>query len=534
MGRIPARHMVVMIAVAAFGYYATYALSGRVAASDEGYLLALASMVARGARLYRDLELYSYMPGLFYLFTIGAPDPDDMLVAARWLMATLLALNAALLFLVARMAGAGHWAVPAALALAVAPGAWYKAYQPTLWLLLLLCILGHHARPRVVWLVALGAVMALGVALRIEVTFAAVVMLAALGVCLRWEGRGQGVGSSLLAVGVGVALTLLPWWAVLHADGILSEHLQQLVDIPRRIFDRLVSPHRIRGPAITGWLPGRVLGPDGMLYWLSFIAPLGLALETWRQWRVSRPGLHGRVAAGTCGLTLVWVLMNLPQYAWERADAAHLAERWFALLVAAAVSWSRLMPMGPLLAGERRPWFASLLGLMAGVFALAFLAIHLPRSVSGSYSVAGSYRPAFAESALPNGLRYPNADPGRALIERVIRDTRPDEPVAALPYLPGFHFATGRPVVARRIYLLPFNTRPEVEREYLCELDRAGVRYVMFGDHPALVGGEHLRLRSYAPLVDAHLARHFEPVGKAGHWQLLRRVSPGVPCVPPR
>ncbi len=528
MSPMPARIVGALIALVAFGYYATYAQSGSVAAGDEGYLLALASMVAQGVRLYRDLELNSYMPGLFHLFSIGGPEPDGVLVGARWLMAALLALNSALLYGAARQAGAGAWAVLAALALTVAPGPWYKAYQPTLWLLLLLCTLGHHARPRAGWLVALGAVMALGVMLRIEVTFAGVAMLGALIVFSHPQARGPGIGRSLFAVLAGFALTLLPWWATFHADGILSDHLSQLIDMPRRIVDRLVSPDRVRAPTITGWLAGRPLGRDGLLYWMSFVIPLALAFETWRRYVVARREANDRVRAGECGLLLVWVLMNVPQYAWERPDASHLAERWFALLVPAAVLWSRASSIGPKQVAWQGARPARLAGLLAGAFVIAFLAINLPRGV------AGSYRSTLAASALPNGLRYPDADPSRALVERVIRDTPSDEPVAALPYLPGFHFATGRPVVARRIYLLPFNTRPEVEREYLCELDRAGVRYVMFGDHPALVGGEHLRLRSYAPLVDAHLARHFEPVGKAGHWQLLRRVSPGVACAPPR
>jgi hypothetical protein len=506
----------------ALAYYLSYAYSLPFDLYDEGYLLVIATAIAQGLRLYKDVELYSYMPGLFYLFSSIVGSPAETFAASRTLMAVMLATNVCLLYWVSAVGGHRATAVAVALVLCVVPGAWYKAYQPTLWLLLLGCAQRSYMTGRPEWLAALGASAALGVYFRVEVMFAGVAMILVVLALQRAYGRAPhkrllyNCGITIFAF----VITLLPLLALVAGDGILSEFMNQLLDLPRRFTSRVTASYRVSPPPLPGFeLPSRA-NAHRWLYWGSFVIPVMLLVYTVSiAWR-SRKRAALRPELGLAVIFLVWLAMNLPQYAWERPDSPHLAERLFALLapVPLLVGWSVRLATA---ASRRR---VKALAWAPSAMFLVYFSGYLAANIGGG--VAGAFPMARPRVILANGLALGLAQPMQPVLDRVIVATAPDEPVAALPYLPGFHFLTARPFPAPQVYLFPFNTRHGVESSYICALERRGVRYVLYSQIFGLDGTARTALHSYAPRIHAHLMSHFAPEMTIGAWTLLRRTPP--------
>jgi hypothetical protein len=512
----------------AFAYYLSYAQAYPLDFGDEGYLYTIASAIAQGSRPYRDIELYSYMPGLFYFLSLFAASPSELFMASRSVMAALLAVNACLMYWVAS-AGGKRTPVLAALAvtavLCLTPGIWHKAYQTTLWLLLLGCAQRYHATRRTGWIAALGAVSALGLYFRFEVAAAGAAMIILLLSLDRFAHGAPGpkliraAGITLLAF----ACALLPLLALLAADGILGDYLNQLLDIPRRIATRVAAPYRLEAPGL-GEL-GRPWngGADAWLYWGSFLGPGLLLVHTALLARRSRQMGAWHDDLGPALILLLWLALNLPQYAWERPDPPHLAERLFALLASVPLiigAYSRRATGRPASAPAGSPASMSARApalLLAAYFSI-YAGVHMLRHDAGAYSVAP------LRATLANGLTIGLAQPVQPMLDHLIEHTRPGEAIAVLPFLPGFHFATSRPFLARRVYLFPFNSGEMAEAEYICALERQGTRYVIYDEGATLDGNPQSRLANYAPRVHGHLMAHFGTEMQVGGWALLRRT----------
>ncbi|MFZ2266203.1 MAG: hypothetical protein WAV95_01360 [Azonexus sp.] len=509
-----------MLFSGALAYYLSYAWSFPFNFGDEGYLYAIAGGVAHGLRLYRDIELNSYMPGLFYLFSLFSGTPGETLDASRAAMAVMLALNVCLLYLITRAAGSRVAALAVALVLCLAPGPWYKAYQPTLWLALLGCAQQYFLTRRAAWLAALGACTALGLYFRIEVAMAGFVMLA----LVLWLKRVPHVDACrYFTAHAGVAfagfvLTLLPLLALLNAHGILADYVKQLIELPRHVGERISAPYRLEAPGL--WRLGDLShgGTHAWLYWGAILIPgLLVANVIWLA-REARTDHARRNELGLALLALIWFAMNLPQYAWERPDPAHLAERLFALLAATPIIVAPFIrQFGSSIRLPRRALGVALAAVLIGYFA-AYLMIRHSGAVSGGYHRA-PFRPVLA-----SGMKLPLSLPMQPLLERVVADTSPSDSIVALPYAPGFNVVADRPFPTRQIYLFPFNTNPLVEANFICALELKRVRYVLYNENLLLDGTERTRMSNYAPRLHAYLTSQFVVDQGVDNWLLLRRA----------
>jgi hypothetical protein len=502
-------------------YYLSYAHSLPFNFGDEGYLLVIASAIAHGSRLYHDIEIYSYMPGLFYFFSLFVGSPAETLAASRTVMAVMLAVNVCLLYWVSRVHGSRVAAIAVALVLCVAPGPWYKAYQPTMWLLLLGCAQRYYITRRSAWLAAMAACAALGVYFRIEVMAAGGAMIV---LVLLMNRMSHGERRERLIRHAGIALlmfggTLLPLLALLAADGILADFVQQVLELPRRFGSRLGAAYRLPPPAFPGFeLPSRS-SADAWLYWSSFLIPALLLGRTALLAVRSRKSVALRHDFALAVILLAWLALNLPQYAWERPDSTHLAERLFALLapVPLLVAW------GLRAAQASSRWAAKALAYAPAAVFLAYfsgyVAAHIGRADAGVFGAAAQH------AILANGLALELAQPIQPVIDRVIKDTAPDETIAALPYIPGFHFVTARPFPTRQLYLFPFNTGTTVELSYICALEKRRTRYVLYIEGFGLDGTRRTALPAYAPRVHAYLRSYFATDLSVAGWTLLRRTG---------
>ncbi|UCV20286.1 hypothetical protein [Ferribacterium limneticum] len=505
----------------ALAYYLSYAWSFPFNFGDEGYLYAVAGGVAHGLQLYRDIELNSYMPGLFFLFSLFSGTPGETLNASRATMAVMLAFNVCLLYLITRAAGSRVMAIAVALVLCLVPGPWYKAYQPTLWLALLGCAQQYFMTRRTAWLAALGACTALGLYFRIEVSIAGFVMLA----LVLWLTRALHVDtSSSFTADTGVAftgfvLTLLPLLTLLDADRILADYVTQLIELPRHVGERIAGPYRLEAPGL--WRLGHLSHgrTHAWLYWGAILVPGLLVANTIWLAREARTDHALRNELGLSLLALVWLAMNLPQYAWERPDPAHLAERLFALLAATPIIVAPFIrQFGSSTSQPRRALSVVLASVLISYF-VAYLMIRHSGDISGGYHRA-SFHPVLA-----NGMKLPLSQPMQPLLERIIADTSPNDPIVALPYGPGFNVVTDRPFPSRQIYLFPFNTNPLVEANFICALELKHVRYVLYNENFSLDRTERTRMSNYAPRLHAYLKSHFAIDQGVDNWLLLRRTN---------
>lgn len=519
MVRAADRRILLGLAAAGIVYYASYALRFPFDFGDEGYLYYVAGAFARGETPYRDVRLFGYLPGLFYVFSpvVGG----DGIGLARGVQLVGLVVRALLLYEVTRRLAGRRIALGTAFVGLLVPGPWHKVYVGLLALWVLRSLMAYLERPgpRTCALTGLAVGAAALLRLDVAVVGAALFVAAILLRSLRGKRTGERLSPREAAAGAAAAIAVtLPVVLLLLARGVFSDHCRQWLSFTGLVVRRSAMSIRLPMPSPEALLRFDRAGADAWVYYAVLLVIAVYVLLYLRpdvRW-APREGLSPAIP----GLVALWALGGLPQLGFERPDVAHLTQYSHAFLVPAA-----------LLTGRALARWRRIAGFLALLLAAALVWKHVAFAQGGS---AGVLRHPAHRVVLGNGFAYPAA-PGeslRPLLETIVERSAPGDRIAALPFLPGAAFVTRRRLLGREVYLVPHSmTGPEVETGYLEALRSAPPRFVLYQADWSVNGRESGRLSAYAPAVDAFLREHFRVVLRSGGFLLmeLRTELRGAP-----
>lgn len=483
---------------------------------DEGYLFYIAWRVQEGARLFEDVELFTYAPGLFQLWAAWFDMFGATVASGRALGVLLAAMNIVLGYAVARVLGARL--LLAALVAGVILLTYPWLFRGHILLLgeaaLLLSLLTQRVPGRLP-LAGLGAVVVIGAAVRIDAAGAAGA-LALASVLLRMVARRSlpGFAMDILAGFAGAAVAGTAVVIAFANAGVLEGWLQQLAGFASFAHSRSVAWYKMPFPAFGG--PGSDLLIVLMIS--AAIWPLvGLAAARRRR------GPGASEAWRTLTLLSLFAISNLPQFLIERPDGAHFADRAFAVV---------LLLTGLMVLGEpTRLW--RVLRASAGIWMLALVvwSARDPGALNG-YSL----RPTLTAQVGGETVRLPPNTELRDALLHLDRHLRPEEPLATLPFAPGANFLLKRPTPSPQVNFFPYHQqRVDSEQALRRGLASPALRYVLLQPHLQMSPDPRANLACYAPRIMADL-RGFRRISGGGNWWLLERggqsVLPAGECRP--
>jgi hypothetical protein len=503
---------------------------------EEGILLHVAQRIAHGERLYRDVLAFTGplpFEALALLFRVFG----ESVFVGRAAVALMQGAATAAAFAIARRAGAGPLAHPAAAAYALAPLLffplfgifYYTTFAFHLSVLALWAALRGERSARWAFVAGVGvAAVALckqpiGVALAV---FAGLALLAGPGRAARL-GAFAGGGAALAAATVGALFATGTLPAALHALVVLPASLEETFEAP---FPNLWPPGEF-SPVVaksqTFYLPyfyvliqglfvepgPRIMLATQALYALPLAALAATALRRAR-------GPLPRAAWLHTALLLTW-LTNL----YPRTDWGHLvhvlppAVAQLCLLAArpAAARAGHAARTGTLLAAARKGTVLAAAALTLGLALGAGWALRQIRHVADPHLLSRRV-PLHAVSL---GLR---GVPVWRVIDFLERHTRPGDPIFVARAEPLIYFATRTRNPTPYPGVIP-GLREEQARTIVDALGE--VRYVVMSDvdQPAMT-----YYRDELPAVQAYLERHFripeELLGDEVHWLVVLEPGP--------
>jgi len=527
-----------------FLLYASLASKLSFGLGDEGYVLYIAQQILDGQRLYADIELFAYLPGLFYLFAGLLQLAKGEITTLNLLTAFPLTLNVWLAFRIVKNHAGFLMGLAAGGALLLCPGPLYRFYIPTLNLAILFCVSQYWSTFQTRWLGWLGAITAIGFAIRIDAAACGLAML--IGCIIIGPILTPSVPRRKLLrkAGIGFVLTLAVTMSLLASAGILGDYLNQLRGLGAHIIERSTADTKMAPPTLKElWMPMplKAISGDGdsgslpalkelwmpmvfawQFYLSLFIpaAPIGLLAWYWR--RQEKEWYFWL-------LLLVWVGFNLPQYMIERPDVTHLSHRFFALLIAALISVHRLFGLAQTDLTKFRRIVISCVMVVGCATSFIFVTL-CPASFLYDLFRTGQ------TVCLSKGrcFRY-NSDAMAVipLLKRVSEDKMPGDSISVLPFAPGIAFLLKMPMSGSQVYLLPISlSRPNAERRYLQDLLRSKTRYVLLDAKINYSQSAGSSLDAYAPYLYRTLRKCFIIAEEQKNWQLLRRIetSPTGEC----
>ncbi len=473
---------------------------------DEGYVLYVSRAVAEGLVPHRDIRLFNYFPGVFFMYGIPFHAAGVSLAAARLFMGLGLAAAAAIQFRVLRRFLPLKEALFFLAVFLAVPGRPHRFYIPLLAGAVLLAFLRFREERSSGRAFVLGALAGLGWTMRIDQA----VMGSLLVLLLALEQRKDGTRVPWPALSAGAGAVTAVAAAAYAQMGILGASAAQIFSSPLGILERI-----LRNPPRLLLRPGfGTFGRTDPITDFLMLAAIGVSLAflilLYRRWR-DLDGSAGWAFAGAA----VLLACNLPQFAIERQDPWHLTDRLPAVWIAAAALVALLRPVPE---AGRFPPFRIAAGAMAVVVLLCLLK---PVEIG---SVATYFRPR-EQVRLSNGMAYPAAAGlgGRELLEYLLRNTPADSPVAVLPFMPGINFLTGRNPPGRDVYFMEHSGYEEgAEAGYIAALDASPSAWVVMPE--ALFFDRDIPHRTGAAIY-RHIQERFQPVAGIDGLVLLKRSA---------
>jgi len=505
-------------------YYAAYASLFPFNLQDEGYLLYIAYAFSQGQMPYQDVRLFTYLPGLFYLFTAVMKFSGPGVYWPRVVMLAGLSVTPWLLYRTA-LRFAGKWlAFGVALVVLLVPGPWHKFYVGLIGVASIYCCLGMLTAPSATWGAAMGMVLAGAFLIRMDTAVAALGLLVVAAALGKWSSDSSKSFSwkPYLWVAAGATLILAPWAVWLADVGGLWEHCRQWLNFFPLVLARTTSADKTPGPSIADLLGLDHAAADAWLFYGSLV-PVALLAAMCLMKAVRRP-VPGpeRLDVAALGLVLFWSLTSLPQYFLERPDVPHLTQRAFsfflplAVVLQKSVDWSRRGTRG----------LSRIVGMLPAAFlciySVAFVVKHEALGQGGS---AGIIRTPVTWHKLSNGMSFPEASGSRTgeLLQYLVGNSDSNDRIAALPYLPGVNFLAQRLMPTREVYLLPQSMGPEIETDLIAALNRRPVPFVVYAPRQAINPGRSNLPENFASRVHGYLRLNFEKVMESDGIELLAR-----------
>lgn len=531
MGRVEIRQLrgrlgecwsLALLAALGLFYYGSYRLAFPFGFGDEGYLYYVADALGQGQLPYRDVRLFSYLPGLFYVWAPFLRWPGEEILIARTVMMLGLVLKPLLFYGCARRFTGPGLAFGAAFVVLLVPGPWHKFYVGVLGLWVFSALLAYAERPTIRRAVHLGAAAGAALVLRIDVGLLAAVLMAVTVLTSGRRDRAWTWRRRLIAPAT-AALAHLPILLFMSHHGLLGDYLRQWLGFAGLAARRASADLRLAPPSPESLLHLDRAAADAWVYFGALLVVTVYAAMT-----LSEAVSRARSSSGRWRtdhlLVGLWALGGLPQYALERPDVQHLTQYGVFFLLPTTVLADRLLRS----LGDT--WWQRPARLTMLLAATLFVTKHLAFAQGGS---AGALSRPAHRVVLSNGFEYPapEAEPLRPLLEIVIGQTTAADTIAALPFQPGVALATGRRLLGREVFLAPHSvTDPEVEAGYLRSLTEAPPRFVLYQPEMSFNGRQNGRLAAFAPAVDARLESAFRLRDKRQGYLLLEpRGAAGAP-----
>jgi len=213
-------------------------------------------------------------------------------------------------------------------------------------------------------------------------------------------------------------------------------------------------------------------------------------------------------------LALIWILFQVPHFAIERPDIAHLTQHTGAFILALLVIEGA--PAARFLIRAAR--------IAIAVYVLLFVAHCIAKEQGG----ARRWPPRDVYwHRLSNGLEFPTLAKRDfdQLIEAVLAKTAPDDSVANWPYAPGANFLAQRRMPGRRVFVTPEAISPEIELELIEDLESEEVAVVLYRRDFSMHDRKSSLPSNFMPRLDAYLAKQFVESARYEEIQVLRPKS---------
>lgn len=506
-------------------FYALIAPQLRFDIGDEGYVLYIAQQILDGQRLYTDIELFTYLPGLFYLFAGLLHFAKGEITTLNLLLALPLTLNAWLTFRIVKNHAGLLMGLIAAVALMLYPGPWNRFYIPTLNLAILFCVSQFLLTSQTKWLGWLGAIAGIGLAIRIDASACGLVMLAACVMVSPLLTPPVPKYRLLHTAILGFLLALAVILILIASAGILGDFLSQVYGLGAQITERSTADIKMAPPSLSDLLNQNVFAWQ---FYLSLLIPASLAgLLAWFWHRQEKECCFWL-------LLLVWVGFNLPQYLIERPDMTHLSHRFFSLSIATLIAIQRLLGLAK--AGSKTFRCIAISCVLALVCPISFIFVSLCKNTNYSFLIWLSNPPT---ACLSNGRCFHYSSNSMAhvipLLDNISKDKMPGDTVAVLPFAPGLAFLLKMPMPGNQNYLLPISlSHPNAERHYVQDLLASKTRYVLLDLEFKYSQSPLSGLDVYAPYLYQTLRECFVIAEQQKNWQLLRRNEKDCTPIPTR
>lgn len=519
------RWIALLLFVLSLAYYLSYARDFSMQLTDEGYLYYLSDRILAGDRPYLDFDLVSYLPGPFWLFSWALEESPSPVVAGRSLMALLLAFVPPILFSAFRIFAPMRPALAFAVFVLLIPGPWHKAYVAPLWALLLWAALRFSARDGLREGFWLGAVVGLSFGLRIDVAIAsaflavALVGASSLGMFRRsTESTAESTrdaqrkpqrGVVIWANALGALLAFLPFGWFLFERGALGGYAEHVFGFPMAIGSRLFFAEALSPPSVSALVFGEKGALRSGLYYGALAAVgLGLVMAAVR----GRAALHTAPrSAAFLAVGIIWMLAQVPQFAWERPGLNHVTEHQGVIGLSLLIIWGAIE-------GRRMTWVGR--GMIV-LYCLAFIG----ECTDSAFGGARQWPPkTIVWQTLENGISYPEREGRgiRPILDEILNQTQSADRVASWPFFPGANFLTQRRMPGTRVFLTPETMEPGLEAALIENLKAESVETVVYlptfdmHQRPSSVA------QAFLPELDSHLRTEYQGVMRIEGVELLR------------
>jgi hypothetical protein len=480
------------IAVAA-AIAALYSLEGAVGfnLADEGFLWYGAQRVLLGEVPIRDFA--SYDPGRYYWSAaFMGVSGDNGILSLRMAGAIFQALGLFLAMLVLR-----RGAPRASLIFLVLAGAtlllWmlprHKVFDVTLSVLLIAALSQLIERPTTIRYFLMGMLVgAVAIFGRNHGVYGVVAALAATAV-LTWEGRGAPLMRALPAFSAGVCIGFAP---LLIALWVVPGLFEAFWEDARLIFD--YGGTNLGLPVPWPWNANVLRGSwiedlHRMLVGLFFLAVLSFSIAGFGYVLLTRPGRANAVFAACAFLALPYA-----HFAYSRADAPHLAQGIFPLLIGLFVA--------PCIRSERTRLALAASMLVASVFAVGPLHPAWAAWRAGNWQTALVGRDRLLVSPSVAGSL-------RVLTDLVNRYAANGRAFMVAPYWPGAYAVFDRKAPNLETYALFPRTAAFQEAE-IARIRAADPGFIAVLD-TRLDGLDERRYSKTHPLVHRFIVENFDP-----------------------
>lgn len=512
-----------LVFIAAAVYYLTYYNYG-IGLSDEGIFVNSSLRILHGQVPYLDYQYYP--PALNYILALMFKAFGTSILCERLLWVLILSTSAAMSWLISRELMAFPFCLFPPLMMIVVPGPWHKAMLPLLFLAAALAgngyIMDKGAKSALLCGITGGAAIyfRLDTSGFIVMSFAGLLVVANLLARPLEKGAFGTLAREAAALAGGLSAMLLP-------VAVLLGYLQYKSGYFVYIMKRMLGMRGNLGLPFPG-LSLSLLATDPGAFFMGFlfyIPPLiYAAMFMTLVYRRATKGLDGRDL-------LLSLLLFLGVFSYNqtlvRTDYSHLMQgAHIPYILAAYIAWSLRHAVVQDARGGLRQAAGRAVTILTAAAALTYCYVNvsLAHPYGGTLGIMKGRDTRLGLSRAPVILTPDEAAEVGGLVEVIVRNTAPGEPILVLPYEPMLYFLADRPNPTRFDGVFPGTLADRGrEEEFIDAVRKGGVRLVVFTDM-RFTPEEKSRLKNYNKGLYGFLTKEYRKVETiGGHEIYLKR-----------